>query len=156
MAKEIERKFLVSDIETVRGLASSSSHIRQAYISTNPDATVRLRIRDNEAFLTVKGRNEGAVRDEWEFMIPAVDAEEMVERLCGGFAIDKTRYIVNVDGWNWEIDEFHGKHQGLILAEIEMPSADSKPTIPAFIGGEVTGDEKYYNSNLAQSGSTPD
>lgn len=156
MAKEIERKFLVSDIETVRVLASSSSHIRQAYISTNPDATVRLRIRDNEAYLTVKGRNEGAVRDEWEFMIPTVDAEEMVERLCGGFAIDKTRYIVNVDGWNWEIDEFHGKHQGLILAEIEMPSADSKPTIPAFIGKEVTGDEKYYNSNLAKNGSTTD
>ncbi len=156
MAKEIERKFLVSDIETVRRLAASSSHIRQAYISSNPDATVRLRIRDNEAFITVKGRNKGAVRDEWEFGIPVIDAEEMAERLCGGFAIDKTRYIVEVKGWSWEVDEFHGKHAGLLLAEIEMPSVDSTPEIPPFIGTEVTGDARYYNSNLAKGCSLTD
>lgn len=150
MAKEIERKFLV-DNDSFIPLASSSSHIRQAYISTDPDATVRLRIRDTEAWLTIKGRNTGAVRDEWEFQIPVAEAAEMAERLCGGFAIDKTRYIVDFEGWKWEIDLFHGHHAGLILAEVEMPSADANPPIPPFVGREVTGDPRYYNSTLSLS-----
>lgn len=148
MTKEIERKFLVDDTSFIP-LAASSSRIRQAYISTNPDSVVRLRIRDSRAYLTVKGRNDGAVRDEWEFEIPVADAEEMAGRLCGGFAIDKTRYIVNFEGWEWEIDLFHGRHDGLILAEVEMPSADCNPPIPPFIGKEVTGDPRYYNSTLS-------
>lgn len=148
MAKEIERKFLVTDDSFIQ-LASSASHIRQAYISTSPDATVRLRIRDAEAFLTVKGRNAGAVRDEWEFRIPVAEAEEMALKLCGGFAIDKTRYIVMHDGWRWEVDLFHGRLSGLTVAEIEMPTADSNPPLPKFIGREVTGDPRYYNSVLS-------
>lgn len=150
MAKEIERKFLV-DNDSFIPLASSHSHIRQAYISTDPDATVRLRIRDTEAWLTIKGRNTGAVRDEWEFQIPVAEAAEMAERLCGGFAIDKTRYIVDFEGWKWEIDLFHGRHAGLILAEVEMLSADANPPIPPFVGREVTGDPRYYNSTLSLS-----
>lgn len=148
MAKEIERKFLVTDTSYVR-LAQSVRHIRQTYISTNPDATVRLRIADGNAWLTVKGRNSGAVRDEWEYPIPVNDAEEMAERLAGGFAIDKTRYVVDFEGWKWEIDCFHGRHEGLTVAEIEMPSADSNPPLPPFIGKEVTDDPRYYNSTLA-------
>ena len=103
-----------------------------------------------EAFLTVKGRNSGAIRDEWEYPVPVTDAEEMARRLCGGFAIDKTRYIVDHLGWKWEVDLFHGHHEGLILAEIEMPSADSNPPLPPFIGPEVTGDPRYYNSTLSR------
>lgn len=149
MAKEIERKFLVSSTEFIH-LAESHSHIRQTYLSINPDATVRLRIRDDKAYLTIKGRNAGAVRDEWEYQLPVRDAEEMADRLCGGFSIDKTRYIVDYRGWKWEIDLFHGRHEGLILAEIEMPTADSHPPLPPFVGPEVTGDPRYYNSTLSE------
>ncbi len=149
MAKEIERKFLVKDRSFI-SQAEAAVSIRQAYISTDPDATVRIRIRDKEAFLTVKGRNSGAIRDEWEYPVPVADAEEMARRLCGGFAIDKTRYIVDHLGWKWEVDIFHGHHEGLILAEIEMPSADSNPPLPPFIGPEVTGDPRYYNSTLSR------
>lgn len=148
MAKEIERKFLVTDTSYI-GRAESAVRIRQTYLSTNPDATVRLRIAGDKAWITVKGRNAGAVRDEWEYPIPVSDAEEMAERLAGGFAIDKTRYVVDHEGWKWEIDCFHGRHEGLTVAEIEMPSADSNPPLPDFIGREVTGDSRYYNSTLA-------
>ncbi|MCM1077451.1 MAG: CYTH domain-containing protein [Bacteroides sp.] len=154
MAKEIERKFLVTGTSYME-LAESSHHIRQTYLSTFPDATVRLRISDNDAWLTIKGRNKGAVRDEWEFAIPVSDAEEMAEKLAGGFSIDKTRYVVNIDGWRWEIDRFHGSHEGLTVAEIEMPSADSTPVIPDFIGREVTGDPRYYNSSLSTTPGIP-
>lgn len=150
MAKEIERKFLVADIEQVKTAACSSSRIRQSYISDNPDSTVRLRIRGERAFLTIKSRNDGAVRDEWEFEIPVDDAEEMAEKLCGGFSIDKTRYIVDFSGWKWEIDEFHGRHEGLVIAEIELPAADACPPIPPFVIEEVTGNPKYYNSVLSK------
>lgn len=149
MAKEIERKFLVSDTSFI-ACAESSSRIRQAYISVNPDATVRLRVRDDRAFLTVKGRNHGAVRDEWEYPVPVDEVEDMAERLCGGFAIDKTRYIVDFDGWKWEVDIFHGRHEGLILAEIEIPSPDCNPPLPPFLGTEVTGNPAYYNSTVAR------
>lgn len=148
MAKEIERKFLVTNTSFM-SKAISSKHIRQAYLSANPDATVRLRITDGSAYLTVKGRNSGIVRDEWEYPIPVSDAEEMATHLAGGFAIDKTRYIVEHDGWKWEVDLFHGKHKGLIVAEIEMPSADCNPSLPDFIGKEVSGDPRYYNSVLS-------
>lgn len=150
MAKEIERKFLVTDTSYVNH-AESIRHIRQAYLSANPETTVRVRIADDKAWLTVKGRNSGAVRDEWEYPIPVKDAEEMAERLAGGFAIDKTRYVVDFEGWKWEIDCFHGRHEGLTVAEIEMPAADSNPPLPDFIGREVTGDARYYNSVLAQN-----
>lgn len=155
MAKEIERKFLVVNKSFIN-LAKSYRHIRQAYLSTAPKATVRLRIIDDEARMTIKGRNNGAVRDEWEYAIPVADAEEMAARLTDGFSIDKTRYIVNSNGWTWEIDVFHGKHSGLIVAEIEMPSADCNPPIPDFIGEEVTNDSRYYNSMLSLNPGIPD
>lgn len=150
MAKEIELKFLVTD-RTFVNLSTSCSLIRQCYLSDSPDATVRIRILDDRAYLTVKGRNEGCVRDEWEFEIPVTDAEEMTEKLAHGFAIDKTRYRVPYKGFTWEVDEFHGRHEGLIVAEVEMKSADSHPELPPFIGKEVTSDPRYYNSVLAKS-----
>lgn len=155
MAKEIERKFLVVN-DSFMNLAKSYRHIRQTYLSTDPKATVRLRIIDDEARLTIKGRNQGAIRDEWEYAIPIADAEEMASRLTDGFSIDKTRHIVEFDGWTWEIDVFHGKHAGLIVAEIEMPSADCNPPLPDFIGVEVTNDSRYYNSMLSLNPGIPD
>ena len=150
MAKEIELKFLVTD-RTFVNIATSHSRIRQCYLSDSPDATVRIRLKDDNAYITVKGRNHGCVRDEWEYEIPAQDALEMAEHLSHGLAIDKTRYIVPYKGYVWEVDEFHGNHEGLIIAEVEMPSANCTPELPPFIGKEVTGDPQYYNSSLAKA-----
>lgn len=148
MALEIERKFLVKDKSYIK-MAVSSSCIRQTYISDRADGTVRLRVCGDRAFLTLKGRNSGAVRHEWEYPVPVAEAEEMASLLAGGWAIDKTRYMVDYCGLTWEIDEFHGRHEGLVLAEVELPAADTEIVIPPFAGEEVTGDVRYYNSVLA-------
>ena len=140
MSKEIERKYLVVN-DSYKKLASEEHHIVQAYLSTRPDATVRVRLFDDKAFLTVKGRNKGAVRDEWEYPIPPSDAHAMIERCA-------TEGHAGM-GLKWEIDEFHGHHQGLVVAEIELPEIGTSYTLPEFIGKEVTGDPRYYNSSLA-------
>lgn len=147
MAKEIERKFLVTS-ETYKEMASNATNIKQAYLNRNPDATVRVRVRNGRAWLTVKGRNRGMVRDEWEYEIPSEDAEAMIERCAQGTVIDKTRFLVPFGGFTWEVDEFHGVHDGLTVAEIELPSPDTEFSLPPFVGEEVTGDPRYYNSNL--------
>lgn len=148
MAKEIERKFLVKDKSYVQ-MASRRVEMRQTYLSDRAEATVRVRVGGDRAWLTVKGRNTGAVRDEWEFEIPVEDAVEMAGRLTGGWAIDKTRYVVPFGGYTWEVDEFHGRHEGLTLAEVELPRAEAEVELPPFVGEEVTGDPQYYNSVLA-------
>ena len=147
MAKEIERKFLVTD-PSFKEMSVSRRSIVQAYLNRDPKATVRVRIADEKAFLTVKGKNEGAVRDEWEYNIPVADARGMIARCASGRVIEKTRFIVPFDGANWEVDEFQGELSGLTVAEIELPAADAKFTLPPFVGEEVTGDQRYYNSSL--------
>jgi len=149
MAKEIERKFLVRD-NSFDKMTTRRSYIRQAYISDRPDATVRVRVCDDRAFLTVKSRNTGAVRDEWEYEIPVREAEEMAVRLAGGWSIDKVRHIVMYAGRCWEVDVFHGRHEGLVLAEVELDDADAAVELPTFVGEEVTGVSAYYNSVLAK------
>lgn len=150
MALEIERKFLVKDRKYVE-MAKESHHIRQSYLNRDPRRTVRVRMSgDDRAFLTVKGRNDGCVRNEWEYSIPAADAIEMAESLTGGWDIDKTRYIVYHDGFTWEVDEFHGHLEGLVVAEVELTSASDAPSLPPFVGREVTGDPRYYNSALVR------
>lgn len=149
MAKEIERKFLVKD-NSFDNMTTGRSHIRQTYISDRPEATVRLRVLDNRAYITVKGKNSGAVRDEWEYEIPVTEAEEMAARLCGGWSIDKMRHIVAYAGRCWEVDVFHGRHEGLVLAEVELEDADAPVVLPPFVGEEVTGNPAYYNSVLAR------
>ena len=146
MSVEIERKFLVTD-NSYKTAAIACYDIRQGYISRNPDATVRIRIRNSEAFITVKGRTHGARRQEWEYAIPQSDAAEMLA-LCEGPIIDKTRRIVDYDGHRWEIDEFHGAREGLTIAEVELSDALEPLSLPPFVGREVTGDPQYYNSNL--------
>lgn len=148
MAKEIERKFLVKD-NSFTMLTSEKRHIRQAYLSVSPESTVRIRVCDDRAWITVKGKNSGAVRDEWEYPIPENDAEEMALRLTGGWTIDKTRHIVMYRGFCWEVDVFHGRHEGLIVAEVELPDETIESPLPPFIGKEVTGNPAYYNSVLS-------
>lgn len=149
MAKEIERKFLVRDKSFV-GDAVSRLDIRQAYLSAEPDATVRLRTIGEKAWLTVKSRNIGAERGEWEYEIPATDACEMLTA-TGRPCLHKTRYIIPADnGLKWEVDEFHNPCPGLMVAEIELPRADFPFSRPAWLGDEVTGDPRYYNSEIAK------
>ena len=148
MGKEIERKFLVRDrqFETE---ATEKFEIRQAYLNDCPDATVRLRVIDTKAWLTVKSRNHGAERGEWEYEIPVSDAMEMIEATDTP-CLFKTRYIIPAaDGLKWEVDEFHNPCAGLVVAEIELPSSDTAITHPAWIGREITGDPAYYNSVIA-------
>lgn len=147
MGLEIERKFLVCDLSFV-DMAESAMKMEQGYLSSDPDRTVRVRISGEKAFLTVKSRNIGAVRHEWEYEIPVDDAEAMLG-LPGTCRISKTRYKVPFEGRIWEVDVFKGRHSGLILAEVELPSADTAVELPLFVADEVTGDERYYNSTLA-------
>lgn len=151
--KEIEQKFLVKD-DSYKTVASAKREIVQAYLSDDPRATVRVRISDGGAWLTVKGRNEGCVRDEWEYAVPLDDARQMV-RLAVTPPVEKTRWLVPHGGYVWEVDEFHGTHEGLVIAEVEKDSEDAAAPLPDFVGREVTGDARYYNSSLARSGETP-
>ncbi len=147
MGKEIERKFLVrSDIDT--SFASDCKHIIQSYISVTPEATVRVRISDNDAYITIKGKNTGATRNEWEYAIPVEEAMQMIEECAQTPVIDKTRYILG----RWEIDIFHRSLSGLRLAEIELKDENELIELPSFIEKEVTGDERYYNSVLVIKG----
>lgn len=151
MAKEIERKFLVTSTD-YRNMAQSRHVIRQAYLSTSPDCTVRLRTLDNSAFITVKSRNHGASRHEWEYRIPIDDALEMMHCCVISPVIEKTRFRVG----RWEVDEFYGRLQGLTVAEIELDDENEPIEFPPFIGREVTGDTRYYNSSLALAGEVPE
>ena len=147
MGIEIERKFKVVNT-TYRQLAPGV-YYKQGYLQTNPECTIRVRIVDQNAYLTIKGLSNGASRAEYEYRIPLKDADEMIESLCRNPTIEKYRYHIEHKGFVWEVDEFIGDNEGLIIAEIELPSEDTNFPKPAFIGEEVTGHERYYNSNLA-------
>lgn len=156
MAKEIERKFIVKNTDYI-DMAVSCHKIRQGYLSTNPQSTVRIRVIDNLAFLTVKSKNIGATRNEWEYCIPEKDAVEILEKCSSEecWQIKKTRYIVPYRGHTWEIDVFHGVLQGLTVAEIELTEEFERFEKPEFIGIEVTDDPRFYNSSLIKSKSIP-
>lgn len=128
-------------------MAHGSHHIIQGYLSRSPEATVRIRLKDDKAFMTVKGRTHTDTRAEFEYEIPLSDAKRMLQ-MCTGTVIDKTRYLVDYGGHTWEVDEFHGIHEGLVIAEIELSRSTRDYPLPSFIGAEVTGDPAYYNSNL--------
>lgn len=150
MSKEIERKFLVVS-DSYKSQADSHELIAQAYLSTRPESTVRVRVSGDSAWLTVKGINHGAERDEWEYRIPVSDAHDMIERCALTVPLIKTRWRVG----RWEVDEYHGQLAPLTIAEIELFSADEEVDLPPFIGREVTGDPRYYNSSLAASLEAP-
>ena len=121
--------------------------MRQGYLSRDADVVVRVRVAGARAFLTVKTRNHGCVRNEFEYEVPVADADAMLQ-VCNGLVIDKTRYVVPFDGFRWEVDVFHGPLEGVIVAEIEIPNADTQFSLPSFVGAEVTGKSEYYNSNI--------
>ncbi|MDY3847697.1 MAG: CYTH domain-containing protein [Prevotella sp.] len=148
MPLEIERKFLVAD-DSYRHTATSSSRIRQGYICRESGRTVRVRIRDERGFLTIKGPSpNGLSRYEFEKEITLDEADNLF-RLCLPGVIDKTRYLVPMaDGHVFEVDEFYGANEGLVIAEVELSSEDEPFMRPPFLGREVTGDKRYYNSNL--------
>ena len=146
MGQEIERKFLVT-ATSYRDLAKGT-HYKQGYLNSQKERVVRVRTIDETGFMTVKGITKGATRPEYEYEIPAKDADELLELLCEQPIIDKHRYKVPMDGFVWEIDEFHGENEGLTVAEIELLSEDQEFSKPDWVGEEVTGDPRYYNSNL--------
>ena len=146
MGKEIEKKFLVSGNEW-RSLSKGTLY-KQGYISDEKERVVRIRIGGDRGFLTVKGINKGATRAEYEYNIPLKDAEEMLQELCKKPLIEKKRYKISYKGFIWEIDEFYGDNEGLILAEIELSDENQPYEKPYWIGREVTGEKKYFNSNL--------
>jgi CYTH domain-containing protein len=146
MAQEIERKFLVSS-DAWRELASGTNY-RQGYLSTVKERTVRVRTIDDKGYLTIKGITVGATRAEYEYEIPADDANELLDNLCERPLIEKTRYKISHGGLTWEVDEFAGDNQGLIVAEVELTAEDQEVALPDWAGEEVTGDPRYFNSNL--------
>ena len=148
MAKEIERKFLVSG--EFRQDSPESYRIMQGYICSDPDRTVRVRVRGDKGFLTIKGRGseDGLSRYEWEKEIPVTEAVELMA-LCGSGVIDKTRYLVPFGKHTYEVDVFHGANEGLVLAEIELSDEQEAFEKPSWLGEEVTGDVRYYNSMLS-------
>lgn len=150
MAKEIERKFLVENDE-YKNEAVTKRLIRQGFLSSKKEAVVRIRVTDQNAFITVKGPSTGSTRAEFEYIIPQDDALEMLEHLCEKPLIEKYRYIIKYEGSTWEVDEFMGENEGLVLAEIELTGENQDFTRPGWLGKEVTADQRYYNSNLIKN-----
>ncbi|MFI3330431.1 MAG: CYTH domain-containing protein [Rikenellaceae bacterium] len=148
MSLEIERKFLVTSM-SFKSRAESFTHITQGYLSLDPERVVRIRVRDDKAYITIKGKSNksGLSRFEWEQEIMAEDAYKLLELSLGG-VIDKVRYIVDYKDFIYEVDEFFGENAGLVVAEIELESENQEFEKPDWLGAEVTGDKKYYNSQL--------
>ena len=147
MAIEIERKFLIK--EKPFSIAKRSLKINQGYIINEISKVIRVREKGDDYFLTIKGNNIGISRLEYDFPISKEDAKELIFHFCKTTLIEKTRHYIEHKGHTWEVDEFHGKNNGLIVAEIELESEDEKFEIPDWVGEEVTQDDRYYNMNLA-------
>lgn len=149
MGIEIERKFLVTNDEW-RGVASSGLVYQQGYLANTGKSSIRARIADKQAWLTVKSAAPDKSRLEFEYEIPLKDAEQLLSEFCVTALIEKTRYRVEFDGAIWEIDVFHGDSRGLVIAEVELPEKGDQVALPSWVGEEVTGDKRYYNADLAR------
>ncbi|MCH5228808.1 MAG: CYTH domain-containing protein [Muribaculaceae bacterium] len=147
MAYEIEHKYLVIN-DLYKAMATGKLLIRQGYLNRNPDRTVRVRTMGEKGFITIKSRTHDAKRLEFEYEIPAGDASEILKLAEPGI-VEKTRYIVPYEGLLWEVDEFHGSLNGVVVAEVELPDNEIEYSKPPFIGEDITGDPQYYNSNLS-------
>lgn len=154
MAIEIERKFLVKNDSWREG--AQGQKYMQGYMSRGEVATVRVRITEKGAFLTIKGKPAvqdstiSAAKLEFEYPVPIADAREMLNLLCQGPIIEKTRYCIEHNGMTWEVDEFYGKNAGLVMAEVELETEDQDIIPPTWIGREVTSDKRYYNASLSE------
>ncbi|NND99564.1 MAG: CYTH domain-containing protein [Pirellulaceae bacterium] len=145
MATEIERKFLVTG---TAWQSSTPTYYCQGYLNRDKDRTVRVRIAGDQGVLTVKGLTTGASRPEFEYLIPLEDAKEMLA-LCDGPIVEKNRRVFRHAELDWEIDEFLGMNQGLVVAEVELESEQQQIELPDWVGDEVTDDPRYFNSNLS-------
>jgi adenylate cyclase len=148
MAIEIEHKFLLLN-DNWRKLVTKSTKYKQGYLASEKNTSIRVRISDNEAWLNIKSATIGNFRHEYEYEIPYQDAEEIINNLCRKPLIEKTRHLIPISPHIWEIDEFEGENQGLIVAEIELQNIDQSFNKPEWIGQEVTHDLRYYNNNLS-------
>ena len=150
MAQEIERKFLVAG--DFKSAAKKATRITQGYLSSVPERTVRVRVKGEKGFITIKGigSESGASRFEWEKEIPVAEVQDLL-KICEPGVIDKTRYLVEVGEHTYEVDEFYGDNEGLVVAEVELSSEDEGFVKPEWLGEEVTGDVKYYNSMLMKN-----
>ncbi len=149
--QEIERKFLVTS-EAFKSEAHKRTRVVQGFLNTHPERTVRVRIQGNDGFITIKGKSNksGLSRYEWEKQISQAEAEELIH-LCEPGIIEKTRFEISVGDHTFEVDDFMGENEGLIIAEVELNSETEPFTKPDWLGKEVTGDVKYYNSNLSKT-----
>ena len=155
MAQEIERKFLLAN-EDWRASVESSARLQQGYLSGGSKATVRVRIYDDsEAVLTVKGKTNGITRAEFEYPIPLEDARELME-MAKPHIVEKRRFKVPFENHLWEIDVFEGQHTGLVLAEVEMQSAQEHVALPSWVGLEVSLDDRYANASLSRRAGIPE
>lgn len=146
MGVEIERKYLVKGTDWKE--AARGQFYRQGYLSSHPDRTVRVRTVEDQAYLTIKGKTSGASRPEYEYPIPYPDAIELLNHLCEKPVIEKVRYKIAYQGLLWEVDEFQGENQGLVVAEVELIDENQAISLPPWIDREVTTDKRYYNANL--------
>lgn len=151
MQLEIERKFLVKPGH--QEILLHGTLVRQGYLETTGSSTVRVRIKGDKGFLTIKGPSDlgGLVRSEFEYEIPLTDAHTMIDTLCGVRVLEKTRYLVPLGRHTWEVDVFHGLNSGLVMAEVEMSSVDEAVELPEWVDADVTGDPRYYNSSLVRN-----
>ena len=149
MGKEVERKFLVTGNEWREG--SRAVHTCQGYLAMTDDCTVRVRLQEEKACLTIKGRPQGISRLEYEYEIPIDEAKELLAGLCMQPYIEKNRYEVMYAGMKWEVDEFLKENEGLIVAEVELQSEDQQIELPPWIGAEVSGDPRYGNASLVRN-----
>lgn len=146
MGQEIEKKFLLKN-DNWKGRVEGIRY-RQGYLNVQKGCTVRVRTMGPKGVITIKGPAVNGVRPEYEYEIPVTDANEMLDQLCRQPLIEKVRYKIPYEGFIWEVDEFFGLNQGLVVAEIELEAVGQEFTIPEWIGNEVTDDPKYYNANL--------
>jgi CYTH domain-containing protein len=147
MGQEIERKYLLDHPKWQQFDKPKGERYRQGYILTDPEKTIRIRVTETHGYLTIKGLNKGATRPEYEYEIPIAEAEELLDKFAIS-ELSKIRYKIPFKGKLWEVDQFLGDNEGLIVAEIELQSEDEQYDLPEWIGKEVTGEEKYYNSTL--------
>jgi CYTH domain-containing protein len=148
MGTEIERKFLVVGDAWRQGAIGVL--YRQGYLCTTPERTARVRVAGDKGYLTVKGSRTGVSRLEFEYSIPLEDAQAMLDALCVRPLIEKTRYRIDHGGLVWEVDEFAGENAGLVIAEVELKREDQEVSLPAWVGKEVSADDRYANSSLAE------
>ena len=149
MAKEIERKFLIDKSILIE--LKDGFHISQGYIETTTKSVVRARIKNDLAFLTLKGETKGMTCSEFEYEIPVQDAKEIISELCQGNTVDKTRYEIKHGQHLWEVDVFHGENEGLVIAEVELSDESESVEFPEWVVEEVTGQQKYFNSSLLKT-----